>query len=53
MASHHAKGLFNPNPMSKKMNPRACTVTPYWVMPAYVELIRAVWADDGDRPLLF
>jgi hypothetical protein len=29
------------------------TVSPYWVLPVYVELIRAVWADDGDRPLLF
>jgi hypothetical protein len=29
------------------------TVSPYWVLPDYVELIRAVWADDGDRPLLF
>jgi hypothetical protein len=28
-------------------------VSPYWVLPVYVELIRAVWADDGDRPLLF
>jgi hypothetical protein len=26
------------------------TVTPYWVLPVYVELIQA---DDGDRPLLF
>jgi hypothetical protein len=26
------------------------TVSPYWVLPVYVELIRAVWADDGDRP---
>jgi hypothetical protein len=25
----------------------------YWVLPVYVELIRAVWADDRDRPLLF
>jgi hypothetical protein len=24
-------------------------VSPYWVLPIYVELIRAVWADDGDR----
>jgi hypothetical protein len=24
------------------------TVSPYWVLPVYVELIRAVWADDGD-----
>jgi hypothetical protein len=29
------------------------TVSPYWVLPVYVELIVAVWADDGDRPLLF
>jgi hypothetical protein len=29
------------------------TVSPYGVLPVYVELIRAVWADDGDRPLLF
>jgi hypothetical protein len=29
------------------------TVSPYWVLPVYVELIRAVWADDRDRPLLF
>jgi hypothetical protein len=31
------------------------TVSPYWVLPVYVELIRAVWADDayGDRSLLF
>jgi hypothetical protein len=29
------------------------TVSPYWVLPAYVEMIRAVGADDGDRPLLF
>jgi hypothetical protein len=29
------------------------TVSPYWVFLVYVELIRAVWADDGDRPLLF
>jgi hypothetical protein len=32
------------------------TVSPYWVLPVYVESIRAVWAvwaDDGDRPLLF
>jgi hypothetical protein len=29
------------------------TVSPYWVLPVYVELIRAVWADDADRPLLF
>jgi hypothetical protein len=29
------------------------TVSPYWVLPVYVELIRAVWADYGDRPLLF
>jgi hypothetical protein len=29
------------------------TVSPYWVLPVYVELILAVWADDGDRPLLF
>jgi hypothetical protein len=29
------------------------TVSPYWVLPVYVELIRAVWADDEDRPLLF
>jgi hypothetical protein len=29
------------------------TVSPYWVLPVYIELIRAVWADDGDRPLLF
>jgi hypothetical protein len=28
------------------------TVSPYWVLPVYVELIRAVWADDRDRPLL-
>jgi hypothetical protein len=25
------------------------TVSTYWVLPVYVELIRAVWADDGDR----
>jgi hypothetical protein len=24
-----------------------------WVLPVYVELIRAFWVDDGDRPLLF
>jgi hypothetical protein len=29
------------------------TVSPYWVLPVYVELIWAVLADDGDRPLLF
>jgi hypothetical protein len=29
------------------------TVSPYWVLPVYVELIWAVWADYGDRPLLF
>jgi hypothetical protein len=29
------------------------TVSPYWVLPVYVESIRAVWADDGDRALLF
>jgi hypothetical protein len=30
------------------------TVSSYWVLPVFkVELIRAVWADDGDRPLLF
>jgi hypothetical protein len=22
------------------------TVSPYWVLPVYVELIRAVWADE-------
>jgi hypothetical protein len=27
------------------------TVNPYWVLP--VKLIWAVWADDGDWPLLF
>jgi hypothetical protein len=25
----------------------------YWVLPVYDELIRAVWEDNGDRPLLF
>jgi hypothetical protein len=25
------------------------TVSPYWVLPVYVELIRAVWADDGGQ----
>jgi hypothetical protein len=25
------------------------TVSPYWVLPVYVELIRAVWADDGGK----
>jgi hypothetical protein len=29
------------------------TVCPYWILPVYVVLIQAVWADDGDRPLLF
>jgi hypothetical protein len=29
------------------------TVSHYWVLLVYVALIRAVWADDGDRPLLF
>jgi hypothetical protein len=28
-------------------------VSHYWVLLVYVALIRAVWADDGDRPLLF
>jgi hypothetical protein len=28
------------------------TVSHYWVLLVYVALIRAVWADDGDRPLL-
>jgi hypothetical protein len=28
-------------------------VSPYWELPVYVELIWAVCADDGDRPLLF
>jgi hypothetical protein len=25
------------------------TVSPYWVLPVYVALIRAVWADDGGQ----
>jgi hypothetical protein len=25
------------------------TVSPYWVLLVYVELIRAVWADDGGQ----
>jgi hypothetical protein len=29
------------------------TVSPYWVLPVYIELIWAVWAEDGYRPLLF
>jgi hypothetical protein len=29
------------------------TMSPYWELPVYTELIRAVWADIGDRPLLF
>jgi hypothetical protein len=29
------------------------TVSPYWVLPVYVELIGAVWADDGDKTHLF
>jgi hypothetical protein len=28
------------------------TVSHYWVLLVYVALIRAVWADDGDGPLL-
>jgi hypothetical protein len=29
------------------------TVSHYWVLLVYVAFIRAVWADDGDKPLLF
>jgi hypothetical protein len=28
-------------------------VSPYWVLPVYVELIRAVWADDWDGHYYF